>query len=582
MNKYLMSGIAALTLCAGFTSCSHDDFEPMTQAEIDKAKYDMAFLNYVGGKIAADQNWGFGSATRGLTRAGSVEVKTWAENHSDEWMGNLDFEEPTDYIEVTDGMNFESNKTYYVKKGFTGNFNFNNCNGATLYVADAITSGKGNGNDLNIYILEGGSWEYVDVSGCNRVKIYNKGNLLLENWSATNITEIYNGGTFQLGNKGYDPMIGGGVKFYSKGDATIEIIGLTGENNEVKFECECDIHGTLKVTGNLKIQTSTTKYICGIDATGKVENVNGPLKTSYINADKFAFDGNPLYLLPGGHVVANTIATINSGCNVHGYEGSVALVEATNFDFGNKNDFTHTFSENVYFKVNGGYVKVENCYAMGGQHNFASIEEYLAYDGHSASQSDEYQLAKDRINAGNATGSPACGEAWTVGTPTTPELRIIAEDLSADAADDFDFNDVVIDVKFGNPGVIEVKAAGGTLPLRICGNDEWEVHKLFRVDTDCMVNTGASAKGLKGQEDLTAAPLQLDFAVNSAADAKKIKIEVYKNDGWQELTAEEGKPAAKIAVDTTFDWLGERVSIKDAYKDFTEWVNGTFKSSKWW
>jgi hypothetical protein len=35
MKKYLMTGIAALALCAGFTSCSHD-IEQLSQEEINQ------------------------------------------------------------------------------------------------------------------------------------------------------------------------------------------------------------------------------------------------------------------------------------------------------------------------------------------------------------------------------------------------------------------------------------------------------------------------------------------------------------------------------------------------------------------
>ena len=61
MKRYLLIGIAALAICAGFTSCSKNDFEPMTQAQIDKAKYEQIFLDYVGGSIAPGQTWGFGT-----------------------------------------------------------------------------------------------------------------------------------------------------------------------------------------------------------------------------------------------------------------------------------------------------------------------------------------------------------------------------------------------------------------------------------------------------------------------------------------------------------------------------------------
>ena len=61
MKKYLMTGIAALALCVGFTSCSHD-LEELTQEEIDalNAKkivdnYNKAFVS-VFGEPAANQD----------------------------------------------------------------------------------------------------------------------------------------------------------------------------------------------------------------------------------------------------------------------------------------------------------------------------------------------------------------------------------------------------------------------------------------------------------------------------------------------------------------------------------------------
>ena len=70
MKKYLMTGIAAVAMCAAFTSCSHDfDFEQTTQEEAIQNKYEAAFIKAFG-QPAPDQDWGFGTATtRSLTRA---------------------------------------------------------------------------------------------------------------------------------------------------------------------------------------------------------------------------------------------------------------------------------------------------------------------------------------------------------------------------------------------------------------------------------------------------------------------------------------------------------------------------------
>ena len=168
-----------------------------------------------------------------------------------------------------------------------------------------------------------------------------------------------------------------------------------------------------------------------------------------------------------------------------------------------------------------------------------------------------------------------CGATWTTDTtPPTPTpsvnpntIRIIAEDLSAAGGTDFDFNDVVLDVTFGNPAKVVLTHAGGTLPLRINGNDAWEVHKLFGVwkedpadlNKQEMVNTNRGPS--KPSVDLTN---ELNVSISSRSEADtKLKLEVYK----------EGQD---------FKVLDERQSIKKEYPDFLSWVRGENFSSQWW
>ena len=74
MKKYLMTGIAALTLAGIFTSCSHD-MDLYSGGDTSKKiieNYENAFVQTFG-QPAPTQDWGFGSATvagtRGMTRA---------------------------------------------------------------------------------------------------------------------------------------------------------------------------------------------------------------------------------------------------------------------------------------------------------------------------------------------------------------------------------------------------------------------------------------------------------------------------------------------------------------------------------
>ena len=157
--------------------------------------------------------------------------------------------------------------------------------------------------------------------------------------------------------------------------------------------------------------------------------------------------------------------------------------------------------------------------------------------------------------------------------PPANKLRIIAEDLSAKDNTDFDFNDVVLDVNIvGTTANCRLIAAGGTLPLRLNGDNNLEVHKLFGVlegegnwlnTKQVMVNTGAS-----GGKTLS----PVDFVINNVSDAADIKIEVFKNGNWIEMEAREGVPAAKIAVYQNFDYCKEKQPISTKYPDFADWV----------
>jgi hypothetical protein len=81
MKKYLMTGIAAIAMCAAFTSCSKD-VEQVSQEDLNNLEaeqivnaYNQAFIKTFG-QPAANQDWGFGTSTRGITRGGSEPNQT--------------------------------------------------------------------------------------------------------------------------------------------------------------------------------------------------------------------------------------------------------------------------------------------------------------------------------------------------------------------------------------------------------------------------------------------------------------------------------------------------------------------------
>lgn len=148
--------------------------------------------------------------------------------------------------------------------------------------------------------------------------------------------------------------------------------------------------------------------------------------------------------------------------------------------------------------------------------------------------------------------------------------RVLAEDLNVTGENsDFDFNDIVLDVALTADGAdCILQAAGATLPIRINGNDALEVHKLFGVAGDVMVNTNAESKGLKGA---TRAPYSFSIS-GSFSTVNDVRLEVQKNGTWIELRATRGEPACKICVNKDFQYPSEQESLKAKYPDFIGWV----------
>jgi hypothetical protein len=170
--------------------------------------------------------------------------------------------------------------------------------------------------------------------------------------------------------------------------------------------------------------------------------------------------------------------------------------------------------------------------------------------------------------------------------PDKWSIRVMAEDLSATEASDFDFNDVVFDVEYtkGQPtATITLRAAGGTLPLRVNstnGTGGFEVHEAFgNIPTTTMINTGWG--GSNGANNVPAVTQTISFSATDEASflaaVNAIRIEVQKTLStgsieWCEMTAHQGEPAAKFAVPTTVNWCSERTSIKNEYKLFATWA----------
>ena len=217
---------------------------------------------------------------------------------------------------------------------------------------------------------------------------------------------------------------------------------------------------------------------------------------------------------------------------------------------------------------------------------------YVGFDFEAAGLNPSEQVDRDFVY-----------DDWIVkivpGDGTTPpkRVRVMAEDLGT-MSSDFDYNDVVFDILFVKNGDsykadIILQAAGGTLPLYI-GKGEgntYEVHDLFGVATDVMVNTHATDRGLKGRDGL--APVHFtvnlpagDYATMKAEDAvDALNIVVKSGDNTIHLTPkasyENYSNAPKMIVAPVgTEWVDERVLISKVYTKFVDWI--TDPTVEWW
>ena len=203
---------------------------------------------------------------------------------------------------------------------------------------------------------------------------------------------------------------------------------------------------------------------------------------------------------------------------------------------------------------------------------------------------DGFTLENNIYAAGFKSGKPNINIPQTPCSPGfqggDPLFRVIAEDLSATEAGDFDFNDVVFDVVKAEGGVTTLKliCAGGVLPLRVRGANQaegTEIHSLFGENEPNangqykMYNTGLSPK-------MPEAEFTVEGTYTTPEQIKNIIIEVFKENKWLELKAERGKAACKILVDDTFKPVAERKNIADENKLFTNYVQGSFVDDFWW
>ena len=567
-----MTGIAALALSAGFTSCSHD-IEPMTQEEINQIEaqkivqtYEQAFIKTFG-QPAANQNWGFGAANA-RTRSADVNHNQWystADGVPAKY-GTLE-EDPVvtneERIGVFRYMNRVDNRVKTTNEIWKDYFVSQVWDGGTNYILNNVIYGLPTQNTDD-------PRQYTNNLGDADNKISNNG------------VNLPNGAE-------YTPL---SISYANQNGATTKVAG--GDKMDELRVDEVG-NGTFTHINNFNGANNVDPWYAG---KTWMTNNSGTYDFAY-NQTESSFISHKYLIIPGTEIFAND-ATLLAKYGQYYY---------VCFDYENRYTDEEKAKEDTYIEFtpidNNGYEQAAQKVTFNGYYtndNLPSDQEILTKFGnqnYTKIKAGSVSVAGYKNGDKHFAGDNVYTD-WIVrispakykNTPSNADLRIMAEDLSASDDTDFDFNDVVFDVYYGaaETAKIEVLAAGGTLPLRIkigAGStdaDFEEVHGMFRENTNIMINTNASYANSKN--GLASVSRTLHYAVNSAAEANNITIQVKKTvDGkeqWIEMKAAVGKPAAKFAClpSVVKRWANERESLL-TNSTFSQWVQGAISQWQW-
>ena len=650
MKKYLISFVAATALILAFTGCSKsndlynqgiiDEKNKEDQAKQDQQNelaineaYATAFEKAFG-PVGSNVDWGFSrksSGARAFTRDGGVTFSTdivfpgdytgsfapdltgipsyneYLSSKGTQWWtpeeindGGVVYINAVQPIKISGGTEEEHAKLY-IKAGtydFTDvsfDLNINTdlylLEGATVTFDNAVASTA----IFDIYIADGAELIANGEDGlvANSVHIYNHGTITCSKFKVNSTGLLYNSGTLDV--TGTVSAESNSSRIVNNG--TIECADVIVNAGAVLNIFEWKVSGTTKINSN---------------NSGWINN--GQWKTkdyAYVGGSENVINNCYLWVTNDFEMnISSVKGSFKINSEIEMAENAVFVVENdAQFESGRSEIDNDKYAYGIFGPTEGGYavfqakniVRVASIANTWGAvtyrgHLYVSAETHFAQgnDGMESHkfiiEQDGFSIADNIYAAGFKSGKPSITIPQTTCSPGfkggNPLYRVIAEDLSASEAGDFDFNDVVFDVVKAEGGVTTLKliCAGGVLPLRVRGANQaegTEIHSLFGENEPNangqykMYNTGLSPK-------MPEAEFTVEGTYTTPEQIRNIIIEVWKNDKWMELKAETGKAACKILVDDTFVPVKERQNIADANGNFTDYVQGNFVDDFWW
>lgn len=430
---------------------------------------------------------------------------------------------------------------------------------------------------------EGGTIDVGELHVENGAILYNKNKVKATGVIALRNTkgEIDNFGTME----GASMTLDANARFYNVAGGEVTITGLTKINNDSgnnAWQNSGQFNtGSFEITGGCQDPAAFNN--CHMSVTNKF----------FMNHGNFVLDGGAAvecgsfewqsdnYFHMGGKallkVTGELLANNQNNSPKYGFWGDAtdyAVIQAGSIVKGSEGKCRAAYYGNLFIDTNNHFEQGRSS-ADGTWYYFDDTVKF-SFDDNSASTDKKATKAKN-FSITIPRDDNGCTPGYKYGEPESYDVCIIAEDLSANDATDYDFNDVVFEVKYTSEttATVQLKAAGGTLPLTVAGN---EVHAKFGYpDPDPetgkykMINTGAKAN----VNGATAEPFTVTN-IDRSKRGKDIIIKVNKgtaeNPNWIEMQANAGEPAAKLAVESGFEWCDERQPIAEKYPKFPEYV----------
>ena len=471
-----------------------------------------------------------------------------------------------------------------------------------------------------IYIAEGATLQTAGILKANtNTKVYNHGTINVGTFEVNTSSFLYNVGTLTAGSVNAESNNSRIVNDGTINSTTVVVNAGAVQNNDM-----------WTVSGTTHINSNNSGWVNnGHWTTGNYAYIGGSwnvINNCYLEVENdfemnISSEQGAFKIDAGGGVLtknfyggrdSSTGATSGPFVIVMGSEAVFVVEETAKLESGRYDEdgfgiFGPTSGEYAVFQakniVRDSYLESINSHGAVtyGGNLYVSAETHFPQgkdsDGSGTYvpqpfiyEKDGFSIANNIYAAGFKSGKPNINIPQTPCSPGfkggDPLYRVIAEDLSASEAGDFDFNDVVFDVVKAENGKTTLKliCAGGVLPLRVRGANEAEgveIHGLFGEATP-------NAKGGYKMYNTGAGPTvdPVTFTVNgeytTPEQIKNIIIEVFKENKWMVLEATTGKAACKILVDDTFKPVAERKNIADENKLFTNYVQGQFVNDFWW